>query len=336
MSTTLPFDDEEQQRPTPSETRKRLRYLRQAWAAHVPIPLASLLGPRHRRAFGALTYHRVCPQRPGRSLPPLTVTPGRFRSQLAGLLARGYEPWSLSRALAAHRAGTDIPRRAFLVLFDDGFACVHQHAFPILRELQVPATIFVPTGWLDATIPFPFDEWRWAGDARFRDDWSPLSWDACREMLASGLVELGSHGHRHFDFRGNSLGFLRDLQTSVQQLRHEFGLETPTFSLPFGAWQADWRPLVQQAGVACCLTTDCQLIRPHDDPYAWGRFGAEEYDSPRSLAAKLDGWYSCLQNVWRAAKRGWPRAVVDPCRGGRQAELDADCPGTPSDNVLRP
>ena len=37
------------------------------------------------------------------------------------------------------------------------------------------------------------------------------------------------------------------------------------------------REAARAAGVCCGLTADCQLVTPADDPFAWGRFGAEEF-----------------------------------------------------------
>lgn len=297
-------------RRAPPPLSARLRYWKQALAAYLPVPFSRLYGPRHPHVAGVLTYHRVCARRPGRDLPPLCVTPERMRRQLKGLIDRGYEPWPLSRLREAHAAGELPERPVFAVAFDDGYGCLYESAFPVLRELQVPATIFIPTAWMGLAGPFSFDDWHWAGDPRCVSDWRPLTLSACHTMLQSGVIELGSHGHRHLDFRGNTAGFAADLATSVQFLRQEFGLEAPPFSLPFGAWQDDWLPIVKRAGVSCCLTTECQLIGRDDDPFTWGRFGAEQYDSPATLAAKLDGWYGYLRHGWHVLKRGMPRHLL--------------------------
>ncbi len=35
-----------------------------------------------------------------------------------------------------------------VVTFDDGYAGVHEVAFPVLRDLRIPATVYVPTGYV--------------------------------------------------------------------------------------------------------------------------------------------------------------------------------------------
>ncbi len=43
------------------------------------------------------------------------------------------------------------------VTFDDGFETVYRHAWPVLQELRIPATVFLNTAYLDSPEPFPFD-----------------------------------------------------------------------------------------------------------------------------------------------------------------------------------
>lgn len=281
-----------------------LTYLRQAAAAKAMVPLDLLLGTRLEAAFGIVTYHRVSPRPAKGPLPPLNVTPARLQRQLDGLLRRGFEPWRLSDALDCHEQGRPIPRRAFVVVFDDGFQGVHRHALPILSGLRVPATVFMPTAFLDSDAPLPFDDWDSAGDpAVAAEAWRALSTPECRELLDSGWFEIGSHTHTHRDLRGRPDELRADVARSVRELRERFAIEAPTFSFPFGARDAATTEAVRAAGVRCALTTDCQLVTPADDPFGWGRFGAEEYDTAATLAAKLNGQYSCAQNAWRRMKR---------------------------------
>lgn len=282
-----------------------LSYLRCALAARSMAPLGRLAGAGAGAGFGVMTYHRVAPRVAGRPAPNLNVTPRRMRQQLAGLLARGYEPWTLRRAVQTHEAGGAVPGNALIVVFDDGYAGVLRHGLPVLAELGVPATVFLPTDHLDTDSPRPFDPWAAACGAGQEDAWRILTSDECRQLQQSGLVELGSHTHRHEDLRGRPVDLQRDIARSVEVLRERFGVARPLFSFPFGHQGPSERDAARRAGVVCGLTTDCQLVRPGDDPFAWGRFGAEQFDTAASLAAKLNGTYSRVQNVWRRLKRSF-------------------------------
>ena len=53
----------------------------------------------------------------------------------------------------------------FAITFDDGFENNYVNAWPVLKELNLPATIFVATKYLDSDVPFPFDDWSAAGSS---------------------------------------------------------------------------------------------------------------------------------------------------------------------------
>ena len=134
-------------------------------AAKLTAGLQHLCGNRNSDGFGILMYHRVTERVPGVEPPTNNVTPTQLRRQLAGLLAHGFKPWPLSQLVLAQQAGDTIPSTAFAVTFDDGYENNYLHALPILAELQIPATIFLATKYLDSHEPMPFDDWSAAGAA---------------------------------------------------------------------------------------------------------------------------------------------------------------------------
>jgi peptidoglycan/xylan/chitin deacetylase (PgdA/CDA1 family) len=184
-----------------------------------------------------------------------------------------------------------------VVTFDDGYQNVFTQAWPVLRDLRVPATIFVNTAFLDSAAPFPFDKWGLTHrhDAP-PDAYLPLTAAQCREMHASGLIDLGAHTHTHQDFRGRPDAFQRDLQTCVELIRESFGIRDATFAFPFGRRRSGYVSdelvaAARQTGVTCGLTTEAELVDPTSDPFSWGRFNVYEFDTGATLAAKLQGWY---------------------------------------------
>lgn len=277
-----------------------------------PTAVGAVLGPRLRHAFGVLLYHRVTEIPDSASRPTHNVTPRRFRTQIEGLLDRGYEAWPLQRVLAHHLAKRAIPRNVFVVTFDDGFENVYQNAWPILQDLQVPATVFLATAYLDSPEPFPFEDWADAGSDRVdAQTWRPMTTAQCEEMLGHGLMEFGAHTHTHADFRGRPDAFLDDLVASVDVLHRRFGLEHPSFAFPYGRKQPGFAggaltEAARRTNVSCALTTENDLVLPSSDPYDWGRFHAAESDSPATLSAKLDGWYSATRDLARRLRGGSP------------------------------
>jgi Polysaccharide deacetylase len=129
-----------------------------------------------------LIYHRVG----GGSGLEIDLDPGVFDDQMAAVAASN-RVVSLGTALARidARADSDVDRASSVVVtFDDGTADFADVALPILERHSVCATLYAATGFIDDGVDFP-------------DGGRPLSWSALRDACATGLVDVGSHTHRH-------------------------------------------------------------------------------------------------------------------------------------------
>jgi peptidoglycan/xylan/chitin deacetylase (PgdA/CDA1 family) len=278
---------------------------------------------RRDEAFAIFNYHRITAPVAGVRRPTINVPPERFRAQIRGLQERGYVIRPLAEMLRIHRLGLPLPPRTVVLTFDDGFTTVYTEAWPILKELEAPATVFLSTAYLDSDCPFPFDAW---GD-EFRDrlpaeSWRPLRSQQCGEMLASGLIALGAHTHTHQDFRGRPAEFAEDMRTCTGLLQARFGLEEVGFAFPFGAADEDLMDATRQSGVTCALMVRDGLIDPRSDPFGWPRFTPDEWDTADTLMAKREGWYGRLLAPYRAVRRlvvrqagatGWVPLVPPVC-----------------------
>jgi peptidoglycan/xylan/chitin deacetylase (PgdA/CDA1 family) len=200
-----------------------------------------------------------------------------------------------------------------VVTFDDGFANVYEHAWPILADLGVPATVFIVTAYIGSGEPFPFDTWgRKRCSSAPATTWRPLNWSECKEMQDSGVVEIGSHTHTHADFRGKPDEFERDLSRSLDALARRLGSDARPFAFPFGDVRkgfagADLAQAARRTAVTCGLTTEIELADPRHDPFTWGRVEAVESDSASTCAAKLTGWYNWMGTTRSVFQRVAPR-----------------------------
>lgn len=69
-----------------------------------------------------------------------------------------YNILHLSSFISFLRSGKDLPDRSALITFDDGLRNNYSVAFPILKRLTIPATIFLTTNFIDTERIFWFDE----------------------------------------------------------------------------------------------------------------------------------------------------------------------------------
>ncbi len=86
----------------------------------------------------------------------LCVAPHRFTEHLQVLQKYAY-PISLKQLAQAHRDG-NIPQRAVVVTFDDGYADNLHKAKPLLERYSIPATVFATTGYMGSEREFWWDE----------------------------------------------------------------------------------------------------------------------------------------------------------------------------------
>ena len=99
-----------------------------------------------------LGYHRVVDTIDwhGPVNPSLCITSEAFARQMEQLRNR-FVVLPLSYVVRAVAGEIDLPHDAAAVTFDDGYRDVLLRAAPILRAFEIPATVFVPTGFAAAS-----------------------------------------------------------------------------------------------------------------------------------------------------------------------------------------
>jgi peptidoglycan/xylan/chitin deacetylase (PgdA/CDA1 family) len=203
-----------------------------SWLTRASREAARLMQPLVPREGGGVTilaYHLVG----GDTSSVVDLPIETFHAQLRELrqVAR---LCSLTEAVSCLEAGTDRTRPAVVITFDDGFDNFRTRAWPLLRELEVPCTLYVPVGFIEGTRPAPL-----AGAERLR----PLEWAALRELASEPLLTIGSHGCRHQDLRRLDLDDVRqDLRHSRERLQDRTGAPIDHFCYP----QAKWSRAIEQ------------------------------------------------------------------------------------------
>ena len=109
---------------------------------------------RFRPTALILLYHRVINLASDPQL--LCVTPKHFAEHLDILkkYARPVGLQSLNRSLQ----NEDLVSRSVVVTFDDGYADNLQNAKPLLERFDIPATVFVASGYVGSDHEFWWDE----------------------------------------------------------------------------------------------------------------------------------------------------------------------------------
>jgi peptidoglycan/xylan/chitin deacetylase (PgdA/CDA1 family) len=208
----------------------------------------------------------------------LAVRPDAFRAQMEAVAASDATPISLAAALELLRAGPVIGRHV-CVTFDDGYRDNLTVAAPILRELGIPATVFVATGAIDGTAPFYW----------FDDPPPALSWDDCRELASDPLFDVQPHTRTHPWLPQVSGERARDEIAGSRADLEDRGFPATTFCYPGGLYGDRERRLVQEAGYVAAVTTDAGVNTGGGDPHVLRRTLIFLEDRLPDFALKLSG-----------------------------------------------
>jgi peptidoglycan/xylan/chitin deacetylase (PgdA/CDA1 family) len=194
-----------------------------------------------------LCYHQVSDD----SRSTLTVPSAVLRRQLTTLLARGYEPVTLRQAVEGGARA-----QSLVITFDDADRNVLEHALPVLAELAVLGTVFVPVGYVGGTA---------------------MSWDDLALLAAAGW-EIGSHSVSHVplpDLEDAALD--RELRGSREAIEDALGIPCSSVAYPYGQVDARVRTAAERAGFVAGCTTDGRFRA--GDPLLIPRVGIDGRDS---------------------------------------------------------
>ena len=128
--------------------------------SYVRLPAARLrLAPRPAR-LTVLAYHRVFDLGDEAEFPYdpelVSATPADFSWQME-FVCRHFNLITFETLVAYQEGRSRLPKCPAIVTFDDGHLDNYEVAFPILKQLGVPATIFLSTGYVGCGGTFWFD-----------------------------------------------------------------------------------------------------------------------------------------------------------------------------------
>lgn len=237
-----------------------------------------------------LMFHSVSAENPGE---PYGLTAERFAAVLECIQARGYRAVTQREYLAEQGRGRRMlpvsgrrsgVRRLVLLTFDDGASDTIRYVLPVLRELQMPAVFFVPTGLLgvveqpDNVLPLVSPPVMTRSDLK------------C--LLACG-GELGSHGRHHLRLdRLESRRLEEEIRGSYDDLA-ELGARPLSIAYPGGWFDRRVEEVARAAGYVAGFTT--QVGR--GGPYARRRVPVRGDEPTWVLALRLTPFYGVVRRT---------------------------------------
>lgn len=189
----------------------------------------------------------------------VTITPEKLQEQLDYINDNNYVTITMTELYDHIENNKPIPEKSILITFDDGYMNNYTEAFPMLKELNMTATIFCVGNSLDGSYY--------------------LSEEAIKEMSDYGIdIESHTVNHVHLDTMSYDEQLL-ELKNSKNILEKITGKEVLSLAYPFGDYNDNTIKAAKDAGYKMGFTTKLGLSDRTDDIYKLDRiYISSSYD----------------------------------------------------------
>jgi len=221
-----------------------------------------------------LMYHKFGEDR----FPSTSVTLAQFETHLEYLKHNGYHVLPLDEIVSAFRNQSPLPEKSVAITIDDAYASVYEHAYPRMKQLNWPFTVFVATDPVD------------------RGFGSIMTWDQMRDMKKNGVQfsnHTATHDHliqqRTDESAGEHIARVRaDIARAQQRLLEELGSAPMLFAYPYGEYNMQIARLVESMGFIA-FGQHSGAMGPYSNPVTLPRFPVNEhYGDIKGLKDKLE------------------------------------------------
>lgn len=175
----------------------------------------------------------------------ISVPKNKFIWQMHYLKRKRYYFATLDEILAYKKKEIDLPRKTVAITFDDGYRSVYQDAFPILKELHIPISLFLVGDF--------------EGSKKYRGTSLPqLNKEDIKSMIESGLVQIHYHSktHKMLDSLSDD-EIIHELDTGVEKYKY--------FAYPGGHYSNNVLRLIHEAGFKAAFGIGSGLIHQNGD-----------------------------------------------------------------------
>lgn len=207
-------------------------------------------------------YHKIDKPSPDALVRGGFTPPRRFARQMSYLKRMGFVFYQASELIEHYRQTGMFPDNGIALTFDDGWKDNYTNAFPILRDLDIKATIFI--------IPSVIGETSTKAAAKGEGPRAHLAREEILEMSRQG-IEFGSHSMNHRLLPELSREEVKlEVEEAKKQIEELIQKPCRTFAYPAGYYSDEAKKIISEAGHTAAFTT---VYGPADriDLYALNR-----------------------------------------------------------------
>jgi len=198
-----------------------------------------------------LMYHQIAPHQQGAKFNGLRVIPEMFEKQLKWLSQNNWRFVTMAQLMELKG---NIPEKTVVLTFDDGYLDNLTTALPLMKKYNACATLYLVI-------------------QRHNNDWSTkkkkhhdsgelsreqkLSDQQVKQLLASGLFEIGGHTQQHANLSIlDQQQKIIEIKNSKIELENSFNTKVTSFAYPFGIYSEEDVGIVKDSGYSNAVTTD--------------------------------------------------------------------------------
>lgn len=305
------------------------------------VGLSALCRKSLRNQTIVLMYHGVAKDQWVASIGNwLQVKESNFRKQMEHL-KKYYNVVSFEYALRTIDQPSKKPKA--VITFDDGYANNFTVAYPILKDLDLPATIFLVTDMIDTNKLFWYDRLRTTLLGNFESDkieeivqsyktkhphiidalvdeficgyqlgskqhihdaYGILTYRQINEMQNSGLIDFDSHTHRHEILTQLNSGEPLDSIGHSLEIMRGRGIECgKVFCYPNGLYRPEHFDVLSKLGFKAAASTIHNTWRLKDHQYEIPRIGIGRDLSTPQFESLISGLWKSLALLTKGVKR---------------------------------
>ena len=219
----------------------------------------------------------------------LAVNVKEFEKQMKHLRDNGYTSM-LMRDLALNISSkSKLPKKPFVITFDDAPASIMEYAYPVLNRLGFKAAVFVVTSAIGL-----HNTW---------DDGKPVPRTECMKLgeiqtLLDLGWEIGSHTNSHAELQTLMPDKLKEeVFGSKNELEKLFSTRIESFCYPYGGCNELVRQAVVNAGYTSACVISAKTGSVTEDLFRLKRVFVKPEDSLFTFKRKVAPWYLMLRGI---------------------------------------
>lgn len=211
-----------------------------------------------------LIYHSIA----NKSTDYTIISEKEFKKQLNAIKFAGYNTVTMEDLINYVEKGIELPKNPICITFDDGYLDNYEIAFPILKQYNMKATIFVVGSSVGCNGTYKNTEHK---------SMPHFTYEQAQEMIDSGLISIQSHTYDMHQWAAFEEGdkvrncvapledeteteYIEALRRDAQKIRGELynnlGVETIAMAYPTGVYSELSNAILKEEGIKITFSVE--------------------------------------------------------------------------------